>query len=417
MLRAQPSEGSDDAAARPRLQGALARLPFARVLQGAELQLLLGIVALALVYSGLYPDSFPTLANLTEMARVGGILFVAAIAQSFALIVGGFDISVAANMGFVSIVSALCMTDGGSMPLGVGLGLLCGTGVGFANGFMIGRLGVTPFVATLGSLTFLYGLSNQLGNGGSVAGLPADLAWLGRGDWGPIPATVAIAAIACVLAWAILARSRAGLYIFSIGGSRETARVSGIPVIRYEVLAYTLCGFFTAVAGIMLTSRVSVGQGTLGQGYELLSVATAVIGGVAIGGGVGRLSGVFLGVVLLTVLTTGLDIGGINQFVQQMVTGAVLVGAVLIARMRGDRLASMRRMFPRLRRQAVDEGSGASGVKPLGQRPDADQSGESTDGHATCSDSRTGADDDVARFEHGARRRALDERHEHRRLA
>jgi ribose/xylose/arabinose/galactoside ABC-type transport system permease subunit len=248
-------------------------------------------------------------------------------------------------MGFVSIVAALCMADGGSVPLGVCLGLAGGTGVGFVNGFMIGRLGVTPFVATLGSLTFLYGLSNQLGNGGSIAGLPADLAWLGRRDWGVIPATVAIAFLACLLAWAILARSRAGLYIFSIGGSRETARVSGIPVVRYEILAYTLCGFFTAVAGIMLTSRVSIGQGSLGQGYELLSVATAVIGGVAIGGGVGRLSGVLLGVVLLTVLTTGLDIGGINQFFQQMVTGLVLIGAVLIARSRGENFASVKRVF------------------------------------------------------------------------
>jgi ribose/xylose/arabinose/galactoside ABC-type transport system permease subunit len=310
-----------------------------------ELQLLFGVVALAAIYSVLYPQSFPTLDNLTEMARVGGILFVAAIAQSFALIVGGFDISIAANMGFVSIVSALWMTDGGSVVVGALLGIGSGTAVGLVNGILIGRLRVTPFVATLGMLTFLYGLSNQLGNGGSVAGLPSALSWLGRGNWGPIPATVGIAAIACALAWLILARCRIGLYIVSIGGSRETARVSGIPVVRYEILAYTLCGFFTSIAGVMLTSRVSVGQGTLGQGYELLSVATAVIGGVAIGGGVGRLFGVFLGVVLLTVLTTGLDIGGVNQFVQQMVTGIVLVAAVLIAGARGGRMGALRKLF------------------------------------------------------------------------
>jgi len=200
---------------------------------------------------------------------------------------------------------------------------------------LIGCLRITPFVATLGTLTFLYGLANQLGNGGSVAGLPDEFRWFGRGDWGPIPATVGIAAISCVIAWIALSRTRLGLYVFAIGGSREAARISGVPVMRYEVLAYTLCGFFAAVAGVMLTSRVSVGQASLGQGYELLSVATAAIGGVAIGGGSGRLSGVFLGVVLLTVLTTGLDIGGVNSFVQQMVTGLVLIGAVLIARCAG----------------------------------------------------------------------------------
>jgi ribose/xylose/arabinose/galactoside ABC-type transport system permease subunit len=326
----------------------LERLGFLwRGLPRTESQLFVGVVALVVIYSFRFPKSFPTMANILEMSRVGGILFVAAIGQSFALIVGGFDISVAANMGFVSIVSSLYMADGGSVTVGVILGLLSGTWVGFVNGLLIGRLAVTPFVATLGSLTFLYGLSNQLSDGGSVAGLPSSLSWLGRGDWGPIPSTVAIAAIACVIAWIIFARSRLGLYIFSIGGSRETARVAGIPVVRYEILAYTLCGFFTAVAGIMLTSRVSVGQGTLGQGYELLSIATSVIGGVAIGGGVGRLSGVFLGVVLLTVLTTGLDIGGINQFLQQMVTGLVLVGAVLIANVQSAGTVSWSKLFRR----------------------------------------------------------------------
>ena len=111
------------------------------------------------------------------------------------------------------------------------------------------------------------------------------------------------------------------------------------------MLAYVLCGFFAAVAGIMLTSRVSVGQGSLAQGYELQSIATAVIGGTAIGGGVGRLSGVLLGVVLLTVLTTGLDIAGINAFFQQMVTGVVLIGAVIIAQTRGQPRLPWRRML------------------------------------------------------------------------
>lgn len=312
-----------------------------------ELQLLVGVAALAAIYSFRFPTSFLTVANIQEMSRVGGILFVAAMGQSFALIVGGFDISIAANMGFVSVVSALYMANGGSVAVGVVLGLISGTGVGLVNGLLIGRLAVTPFVATLGSLTFLYGLSNQLSDGGSVSGLPGSLSWLGRADWGPVPSTVAIAAMACVVAWLIFARSRIGLYIFSIGGSREAARVAGIQVVRYEILSYTLCGFFTAIAGIMLTSRVSVGQGTLGQGYELLSIATAVIGGVAIGGGVGRLSGVFLGVVLLTVLTTGLDIAGINQFMQQMITGLVLIGAVLIANMQTTRPKPWTKLFRR----------------------------------------------------------------------
>jgi ribose/xylose/arabinose/galactoside ABC-type transport system permease subunit len=149
-----------------------------------------------------------------------------------------------------------------------------------------------------------------------------------------VPSAAWIAIIVLIVAWLILQRTRAGLYIFSIGGSRETTRVAGVFVELFEILAYTLCGTMAGVGGVMLTSRVAVAQGSLGSGYELLSVATAVIGGVLIGGGVGRLTGVVLGVILVTVLNTGLDIAGVNPFVQQIVTGLVLISAVLLSKAR-----------------------------------------------------------------------------------
>lgn len=314
------------------------QLRLSKLLRRNDFQLASGVLFLGAVYSSLYPESFATGDNATNMARVAAILVTAAIAQSFPLIVGGFDISIASTMGLVSIVAALWMSGGGGVAAGVFFALLAGTAVGLINGLLVSALRVTPFVATLGMMTFLRGLADQLSDGGSIAGLSPDLAWLGRNNWGPLPSSVGIALIAFAIGWVILARSRSGLYLFAIGGSRDTARLSGVPVLRYEVLAYTLCGFFSAVAGIMLTSRIGIGQATLGSGYELQSIATAVIGGVSIGGGVGRLSGVVLGVALLIVLTTGLDIGGINQFYQEMVTGAVLIGAVLIAQTRSMRL-------------------------------------------------------------------------------
>ena len=168
-----------------------------------------------------------------------------------------------------------------------------------------------------------------------IVGLPRAFSMFGRQNWGGIPSAACIAIGALVVAWAVLQRTRAGLYIFSIGGNAEASRVSGIPIVRYKVLAYAVTGLFAGLAGIMVTSRVGVGQTTVGSGYELQSIATAVIGGVAIGGGIGRLSGVLLGVILLTVLTTGLDIAGVNTFFQQMVTGVVLIVAVLFARSQG----------------------------------------------------------------------------------
>lgn len=297
-----------------------------------EMKLLVFVAALVAVFCFIYPEVFPTSSNLANMSRVAGILIVVSIGQMFALLVGGFDLSVGANMGFVSTVAALRMTDGVAVPEAVLFAVAAGAAVGLVNGILIAGLSISPFVVTLGTLTFLGGLANQLSDGSSVSGLPRSFSNLGAADWGPIPSAIAIAAVITFLAWLLLARTRIGLYIYAIGGSRETARISGVPVVRYEVIAYTVCGLMAGIAGVMLASRVHVGQASLGTGFELQSIATAVIGGVAIGGGIGRLSGVILGVAVLTVLTTGMNIAGLNSFIQQMVTGVVVILAVIFAR-------------------------------------------------------------------------------------
>jgi len=293
-----------------------------------EVQLLFGLFAIYLAFSIASPDIFPTEETFENLARQWGILLAVGVGQMFALVVGGFDISVAATVGFSSTVLALVIDDVG-LGAAVAIGVAVGAAVGLVNGLVIARLKVNPFVATLAMFTFLTGLSNELSNGASVPITDIGLRPFGSSDWGPIPATTGIAVIVLVLAYLLLNRLRPGLYIYAIGGSRETARLSGIPVARYEVLAYTVCGLFAGVAGVMLASRVSVGQASLGAGLELQSIAAAVIGGAAIGGGKGRLLGVAIGVAILTVLTSGLEIVGVSEFTRQMVTGAVLVVAVV----------------------------------------------------------------------------------------
>ncbi len=315
----------------------LNRLNAARLSSSVEAQLFVVLALLAATFAALYPDQFATTTNLTNMSRTASILLVVAIGQMLVLLIGGFDLSVGATMGFTSVISALAMRDYGFL-VGVAVALLAATAVGFLNGVLIARLRVSPFVATLGTLTFITGLGNELSDGRSVSGLPSAFAWFGRNDWGRVPSTVGIAVVAGILIWFVLNRTRFGLYLYSIGGSRETCVLSGVPVVRYEIAAFTICGFLAGVAGLMLTSRVTVGQTSLGTSFELLSIATAVIGGVAIGGGVGRLSGVIAGVALLAVLRNGLDLAGLSQFTRNMVTGVVLVLAVLTDNLRGGSL-------------------------------------------------------------------------------
>jgi ribose transport system permease protein len=293
-----------------------------------EVQLLLGLLLIYAAFSIASPDIFPTDRTFENLARQWGILLVVGVGQMLVLVVGGFDISVGANVGFTSTALALLIDDIG-VAGAVAAAIALGGGVGMVNGLIVARLGVNPFVTTLAMLTFLIGLSNELSNGASVPISDPGIRPFGATDWGPIPATAGISVIVLVLAYVLLNRLRPGLYIYAIGGSRETTRLAGIAVARYEILAYTVCGLFAGVAGVMLASRVTLGQASLGAGLELQSIAAAVIGGAAIGGGQGRLLGVALGVAILTVLTSGLEIVGISEFTRNMVTGAVLVAAVV----------------------------------------------------------------------------------------
>ena len=292
-----------------------------------EVQLLIALVLLYLGFSIVEPDIFLSFRTIENLARQAGVLLVASVGQMLVLVVGGFDISVGATAGFASTALALLIDDIGLYGA-VTAALALGAVVGSVNGLVIAYLGVNPFVATLAMLTFLTGLSNELSSGASVPITDRGVSAFGADEWGPLPGTMGVGLVVVFIAYLLLNRVRAGLYIYAIGGARETARLSGISVARYEVLAYAMCGFFAAAAGVMLASRVTLGQASLGAGLELESIAAAVIGGAAIGGGVGRLLGAAMGVGILTVLTSGLEIVGVSEFARQMVTGVVLVVAV-----------------------------------------------------------------------------------------
>lgn len=292
-----------------------------------EVKLLLALALLYLGFSIADPDIFISGRMIETLARQAGVLLVVSVGQMIVLVVGGFDISVGATAGFASTVMALLVDDLGLYGAVIAA-LALGAVVGSVNGVIIAYLRVNPFVATLAMLTFLTGLSNELSSGASVPITDPGVSVFGADDWGPLPGTMGVGLVVVFIAYLLLNRFRAGLYIYAIGGSRETARLSGISIARYQVLAYAMCGFFAAAAGVMLASRVTLGQASLGAGLELESIAAAVIGGAAIGGGVGRLLGAAMGVAILTVLTSGLEIVGISEFARQMVTGVVLVVAV-----------------------------------------------------------------------------------------
>lgn len=301
-----------------------------------EMRLLAIIGLLALAFSLWHPDAFATTNNLKNMARQGSVLLIVTIGQMLPLLVGGLDVSVGAIMGLTSVVASMTMVKFGLLP-GLLVGLLVSTVLGAINGVVISRFRVSPFIVTLGMMSFARGLALQLAQGRSIIGLPRSFAWFGSRDYGIFPLPFVIAMIIVVFMAFLLYRTRAGLYFYAIGGNEEASRLAGLPLARYQTLAYTLSGTLAGIGGLVLTSRVFSGQPSLGAGFELTSIATAVIGGVSIGGGVGSLTGVGLGVVLMSILSTGMNIARVSTFTQSMFTGVVIVAAVVWDRFRASR--------------------------------------------------------------------------------
>ena len=297
------------------------------------MQLLVGIVALVGIFSALYPDRFATFRNFQNITRQGATLLVVAVGQSFALgpgrirhLRGCGDGPGQHRGGFgddrLRPVGRPARRNGGgpgrrsrqrNPDCQAERDALCsdpGDARHSPEGPPTRSVTAPRCLAFRSRFVFLE----------EVPGVrsPQRSEWR-RSSWrlrsGPLP-------------------EQAGALPLCNRRLSRRHRLAGVKVARYELLAYAVCGLLAGVGGLMLASRVSVGQASLGQGFELMSIATAVIGGFAVGGGVGRLSGVVCGVALLSVLSTGMNIAQISEFVQQMLTGVVLVAAVLIDRLR-----------------------------------------------------------------------------------
>ncbi|MCL6592344.1 MAG: ABC transporter permease, partial [Alicyclobacillus sp.] len=293
--------------------------------------MLLIFIALCMVF-GLIQPNFLSLDNVRNILLQAPPLLLLAFGETFPVLTGGFDLSVGSMVSAASVVTA--MVD---MQAGLGPGLLAGicTGavMGLLNGLGVAVLRINPFVVTLGMLSFASGFALYITGGLPIQNLPNSFSYLGTGYVGTVPVAAVVAFIVFLLLWFVLEKTPWGRYTYAVGGNEEAARASGIAVRRYITVAYIMSGGLAACAGILLSSRVASGLPTLGVGMELDAIAAVVIGGVSLRGGVGRMPGVVLGALILTVIQNGLDLANISSFVQEMVTGVIIVAAVLFDRL------------------------------------------------------------------------------------
>jgi ribose/xylose/arabinose/galactoside ABC-type transport system permease subunit len=289
------------------------------------------VIVLLVAFSVLSPV-FLTLANFQEIAKDGSVIAILAFGQAIVVIARGFDLSIGGNMAVVSIVTA---TLAQSHPLGVAIvvGIALGASIGALNGLLIAVLKMSSLIVTLAVLSGLNSIAFQRTNGLPVYGMPDSYGWAGSEFLGPIPIASAVAGLMFVVALTMMRSTPFGLHLYASGSNPTAARLSGLAPARLLFVVFVLNGAIASLAGIILSSRLNSGQPALGQqGLELQVLAAVFLGGISLAGGRGSLVQVLFAVVLLTVLTNGLTLVGIESYARSVVSGVVLVAAIALQR-------------------------------------------------------------------------------------
>ncbi len=290
-----------------------------------------GLVIALVVISGalaLACPQFLTSGNLINVVRQISLNGILAVGVTYVLLTGGVDLSLGSMVALTGVVAA-SFAHPGDWPVlvPIAMGVLAGIFCGFVNGVVVTRGHIAPFIVTLGMMTVARGLALVLSSGKPVSNLSDTFTSLGSDVLGlPIPVLILI--VLAVLSRLFLANTRPGRYVYAVGGNEEAARAAGISVNAVKTFAYTICGAFAGIAGVILAARITTGQPNAGVAYELDAIAAAVIGGTSLSGGVGGVGGTLLGALLMGVINNGLDLLNVSSYYQQIIKGVIIVGAV-----------------------------------------------------------------------------------------
>ena len=294
------------------------------------------LIVLLVFFSVASPNFFQT-SNILAILQAASVNGVLAIAATLVIITGGIDLSVGTLMTFCAVIAGVVLTYAGMpLPLGVIAAIAAGTFVGFLSGAMVAKMKIPPFIATLGMMLILKGLSLVISGTkpiyfndtpgfdqialGSLIGtiIPAV----------PVPNGVLIMLLLAVAMSYVLNRTLLGRYTFALGSNEEAVRLSGVNTDGWKMAVYALAGGICGIAGLMIASRLNSAQPALGLGYELDAIAAVVIGGTSLAGGRGSILGTIIGALIMAVLLNGLRVMSVAQEWQTVVTGMIIILAV-----------------------------------------------------------------------------------------
>jgi ribose transport system permease protein len=290
---------------------------------GGLIVLLVAVGALTLV-----SPEFLTGNNLANLARQVAIFGILAIGQLMVILTGGIDLSVGSILGLAGAVTAQLLVSGVPIIPAILIGVVVGGVLGIANGVLVTRFKLPPFIATLGMLGIARGIVLVITDANTIQGLPDGFQTVANGTVLGIPNLLIIFAIITAIAWFVLNRTVFGRYVYAVGSNPEAARLAGVPVAMVTTAVYVISGVLAAVGGVLLTSRLGAGVPTAGTGFELQAIAACVIGGASLSGARGSAIGAACGALIIGVLNNGGNLLAINAFYLQIAIGALVLVAV-----------------------------------------------------------------------------------------
>jgi ribose transport system permease protein len=281
--------------------------------------------------------------NLLNIANQIAVIAILAVGMTMVIVTGGIDLSVGSLIALSAVTATLLIRNvaGGEQAGAMGMTLSClaavalCAAVGLLNGLLITVFDLPPFLVTLGMMLEASGLAFIVAQGQSIYQVPDSFVWLGRGaDLLGVPNAVVLMLLLYLAAHVVMTRMTLGRYLYAVGGNAIAARLSGVPVRRVLLLAYTASGALAGLGGVVMASQLKSGAPTYGVMYELYVIAAVVVGGTSLSGGEGTVSGTLVGAFLIAVIQNGMNLTGVESYTQKVVLGAVILGAVLLDRLK-----------------------------------------------------------------------------------
>lgn len=291
--------------------------------------IVLAVIFVALSISS--TDAFLTVSNILNVLNQASITFIMAAGMTLVIILGGIDLSIGYVMSLSGIVVCQLMTQG-HLPIWLAIIATLGIGalIGLINGLVISKLGVVEFITTLAMMLICHGVTYSWTGGYPIINLPSEFMFFGQGKVLGVRVPIWIALVVFLVVNVMLNRFKLGTQLYATGGNKEAARLSGINVDRMKIFVHVVCSFCGAMAGILMASRLATGQPNAGDSYSYDVIGGAILGGTSPSGGVGKVYGTLIGVLIFSFITNGLTILNVNFYMQEIIKGGVILVALAI---------------------------------------------------------------------------------------